>query len=40
VGNLLLSTLTFSAAVVALHGATRVPDDLFLEDSGVRGGGG
>lgn len=38
VGNLLLSTVTFAGALVAVHGATRVPDDLFLEDSGEQAG--
>ena len=37
VGSIVFSALMFSAALVAVHGATRVPDDLFLDESEVRG---
>lgn len=32
VGSLLTSALTIGVAIVCLHGAFRVPDDLFLDD--------
>lgn len=32
VGSLLTSALTVGVAVVCLHGAFRVPDDLFLDE--------
>jgi hypothetical protein len=35
VGTLLFSAISMSAVVVALHGATRVPDDLFLDEAEV-----
>lgn len=35
VGNVVFTALMFSFAVVGLHGATRVPDDLFLDDTQV-----
>lgn len=37
VGNLVFTALMMSSAVVALHGACRVPDDLFLDESEVGG---
>ncbi|KAF6263896.1 PRA1 family protein-domain-containing protein [Scenedesmus sp. NREL 46B-D3] len=33
VANVLFSALTLSCAIIGLHGATRVPDDLFLDDA-------
>eukprot|EP00878_Enallax_costatus_P005248 GHUV01005515.1.p1 GENE.GHUV01005515.1~~GHUV01005515.1.p1 ORF type:complete len:219 (+),score=60.69 GHUV01005515.1:195-851(+) len=33
VANVLFSALTLSCAIIGLHGAMRVPDDLFLDDS-------
>lgn len=38
VGTVLFSALSISCCVIALHGATRVPDDLFLEEQEVRRG--
>jgi hypothetical protein len=38
VASVVFSALTFGAALVAAHGATRVPDDLFIDDSEVGGG--
>jgi hypothetical protein len=35
VANVLFSALTLSCAIIGLHGATRVPDDLFLDDTDV-----
>lgn len=35
VGTVLLSAVLLGFMVVALHGATRVPDDLFIDDSQV-----
>ncbi|KAF8066204.1 ycf42 [Scenedesmus sp. PABB004] len=33
VANVLFSALTLSVAIISLHGATRVPDDLFLDEA-------
>ncbi|KAI8471910.1 MAG: prenylated rab acceptor family protein [Monoraphidium minutum] len=33
VASIVFSALMFGAALVAAHGATRVPDDLFIDDS-------
>jgi hypothetical protein len=35
VANVLFSALTLSCAIIGLHGATRVPDDLFLDEADV-----
>lgn len=32
VASVVFSALMFGAALVAAHGATRVPDDLFIDD--------
>lgn len=41
VGAVLFSAISISLALIAAHGATRVPDDLFLEeqDTSATGGG-
>lgn len=39
VANVLFSALTLSVAIIALHGAMRVPDDLFLDETDVSGAG-
>ena len=36
VGTVLLSAVMLGCAVIALHGATRMPDDLFIDDSQVQ----
>lgn len=38
VGSVVFTALTFSVCVVALHGATRVPDDLFIDDAESQSG--
>lgn len=35
VASVVFSALVTGAALVALHGATRVPDDLFIDDADV-----
>lgn len=35
VGTVVLSAVMLGCTVIALHGATRVPDDLFIDDSQV-----
>lgn len=35
VANVLFSALTLSLAIIGLHGALRVPDDLFLDETEV-----
>lgn len=35
VANVLFSALTLSGVLICMHGATRVPDDLFLDESDV-----
>jgi hypothetical protein len=39
VASVAFSALVFGAAAIAAHGATRVPDDLFIDDSEVGGKG-
>jgi hypothetical protein len=36
VASVAFSALVFGAAAIAAHGATRVPDDLFIDESEVR----
>jgi hypothetical protein len=36
VGTILFTAIGISLVVIAAHGAFRVPDDLFLDDSEVR----
>lgn len=38
VASVVFSALMMGAALVAVHGATRVPDDLFLDDADVSAG--
>ena len=38
VGTVFFSALAFSCAAIALHGAFREPDNLFVDDAEVRGG--
>lgn len=35
VGTVVMSAVVLSCAIIGLHGAMRVPDDLFLDDSDV-----
>ena len=35
VGTILFTALGISVAVIGLHGATRVPDDLFTDEAEV-----
>jgi len=39
VGTLLFTAIGISAALIGLHGALRVPDDLFLDESEMEKGG-
>lgn len=38
VASVVFSALMFGAALVAAHGATRVPDDLFIDDADANQG--
>ena len=38
VGGLLLYAFTFGVIVIAIHGALRVPDDLFIDETEMSGG--
>lgn len=38
VGTVVMSSVVLSCAIIGLHGAMRVPDDLFLDDTDVSTG--